>query len=62
MANGVADWTETPSYMGMLNLYERQREVFAQRADILGAMLGRLVYATRRVDDPLGQGSPGRRR
>lgn len=53
MANGVADWTETPSYMGMLNLYERQRDVFAQRADNLGAMLGRLVYATRRVDDPL---------
>lgn len=52
MANGSADWMETPSYMGMLTLYERQLEEFEQRADNLGAMLGRMTHATRHADDP----------
>ncbi|WP_152091036.1 MULTISPECIES: Lar family restriction alleviation protein [Rhodocyclales] len=52
MANGSADWMETPSYMGMLTMYERQRDEFEKRADNLGAMLGRMTHATRHADDP----------
>lgn len=52
MANGSADWMESPSYMGMLTQYERQRDELEKRADNLGAMLGRMTYATRHAEDP----------
>lgn len=53
MANGAADCSESPSYMGMLTLYERQRKEFEMRAGNLGAMLSQMVHATRRQTDPL---------
>lgn len=52
LANGTADWMETPSYQGMLNRYAHERDVFESKADNLGAALGRMVYATRHSDDP----------
>lgn len=52
MSNGTADWMETPSYMGMLTLYDRQRSELEKRADNLGAMLGRMIHAARHAEDP----------